>query len=155
MVFPFVYWVLFVMKSTVCMEKNSISNVRERGSLKVADVVKLVEMCLSSRTVGVPVLKPEPIFSQLLRGVNSNSGRICFKCLAKKNKELQHNFTCVHIQKKWYADEMDKMCFHIRLTAKLRTVETQVGITGLQTYNNEINDWHNPCETQTPCCMFP
>lgn len=49
----------------------------------------------------------------------------------------------------------DNMCFHIRITFKLLAVETEVGVTGWQTYSNEINNWHDSSETKTPCGVFP
>lgn len=48
----------------------------------------------------------------------------------------------------------DKMCFHIRVTFKLLAIETEVGITGWQTYSNEINNWHSSSETKTPSDML-
>lgn len=80
------------------MEKSSSTNVRERGSLKVADVVKLVEMCLSSHTVGVPVLKPEPVFSQLLSEVQLWGEPASNVCLKKQGTSAQF-YMCAHIQK--------------------------------------------------------
>lgn len=49
----------------------------------------------------------------------------------------------------------DKVCFHIRVPFELLDVETEFGSTGWQTCGNEINNWHNPSETKTPCGMFP